>query len=464
MVDRARILRSTAFRLAVTYLAFFAATALLLLGGVYWTSTRFIDSQTRETINAEITGLAERYRQQGVTGLVQVIRDRSAGERDRKSLYLLTDDLYRPVAGNLLGWPESDPDAEGWLAFPVQNVTAHGLQTFEATGRMFDLPGGYRLLVGRSLQDAEEVKSVLRRAIGFGVGLTALLGLAGGALTARKLLQRVEAINRTMRRIMAGDISQRVAERGRGDEFDQLAAGFNAALDQIERLVDSIRTVTDNIAHDLRTPLHRLRSRIDVALLAESAETEDYRKALEETMADADRLLATFNALLTIAQAEAGARAHPLQPVDLVPLVRDVAELYEPLAEDKGLRFQLRTEGCETVLGDRHLLSQALANLLDNAVKYTPAGGTVRLSVEPGPQVVVADSGPGIPAEARTKVLERFVRLDATRSTPGNGLGLSLVDAVARLHGARLELADAGPGLLVRLSFKAAGAGPAPAA
>ncbi len=453
-MERARILRSTAFRLAVTYLAFFTATALLLLGVVYWTSTSFIESQIRETIDAEITGLAERYRERGVGGLIQVISQRSAVERDRKSLYLLTDELYRPIAGNMLGWPESQADAEGWLRFPVQHLTPSGLKLFEASGRSFHLPGGYNLLVGRSTEDAEQVKSVLRQSIAVGIGLTVLLGLFGGLLTGRKLLRRVEGVNRTMRGIMAGDIGQRVPRGRSGDEFDQLADGVNAALDQIEALLHSMRTVTDNVAHDLRTPLHRLRSRIDVALLGEP-DLEAYRRTLEETMADADRLLATFNALLTIAQAEAGARANQLQPLDLEPLVRDVVELYEPLAEDKELMLRLEDGGAGSVRGDRHLLSQALANLLDNAVKYTPAGGTVTVRIEPGPVLVVTDSGPGVPPEARERVLQPFVRLDATRSTPGNGLGLSLVGAVARLHGARLDLDDNRPGLVVRLVFPA---------
>lgn len=439
--------------MAVTYLAFFSATALLLLGGVYWTSTAFIDKQIHETINAEITGLADRYRQQGVGGLLQVISERSALERERKSLYLLTDALYRPITGNLLGWPEVTADSQGWLSFTVQTQTPAGVSVFEATGRVFRLPGDYNLLVGRSLRDAEQVKSALRQAIGFGTGLTVLLGLVGGVLTSRVLLDRVEAITRTMRGIMGGDIGRRVPSRGSGDEFDQLAQGINAALDQIERLLESMRTVTDNVAHDLRTPLQRLRSRIDVALLGE-ANVEDYRRALEQTMADADGLLATFNALLTIAQAEAGDRANRLAPLELLPLARDLVELYEPLAEEKGVRLLLApTSHAGKVLGDRHLLSQALANLVDNAVKYTPEGGAVTVTVDGGPCLAVADTGPGIPAEACDRVLEPFVRLDATRSTSGNGLGLSLVQAVARLHGAQLELADNDPGLVVRLRF-----------
>lgn len=452
MADPARLLRSAAFRLAVSYLSFFLITASAMLATVYWTATSFIDRQVGETIDAEITGLSDRYRQQGIKGLVQVISERSAAERDRKSLYLLTDDAYHPITGNLLGWPEDEPDAEGRMRFSVQHLGPNGLQVFQATGRVFALAGGYKLLVGRSLQEPERMKTALSHAIAIGLALTVLLGLAGGILTSRGFLQRIDAINRTMRRIMAGDISQRVVRRRDGDEFDQLAAGINAALDEIETLVGTLRTVTDNVAHDLRTPLHRLRSRIDVALLGEP-DQDAYRRTLEETMADADRLLATFNALLTIAQADGGARANQLQPLDLTALTRDMVELYEPLAEDKGLSLTVAAGKPVMVPGDRHLLSQALANLIDNAVKYTPAGGSVTVTISDPPALVVADNGPGIPAEDRARVLEPFTRLDATRSTPGNGLGLSLVAAVARLHGATLDLDDNAPGLAVRLRF-----------
>lgn len=452
MADRASILRSAAFRLAVGYLGFFLATASVLLVGVLWTAESLIDRQVGETIDTEITGLADRYRQQGLKGLIQIISERSAAERERKSLYLLTDDLYRPITGNLLGWPEAAPDAQGWLHFSVQHFGTSGLQVFEATGRQFDLEGGWRLLVGRSLEESERTKMMLRRAISLGLALTVLLGLAGGSVTARGFVLRIERINRTMKRIMAGDISQRVERRGGGEEFDRLAGGINAALDEIETLVGSLRTVTDNVAHDLRTPLQRLRSRIDIALLGEP-DLEAYRRTLEETLADADRLLATFNALLTIAQARGGAHANRMTTLDLAAVTRDMVELYEPLAEDKSLALSVDLPGEIAVTGDRHLLSQALANLIDNAVKYTPAGGRVAIRLAPGPVLTVADSGPGIPPEDRQRVLEPFARLDATRSTPGNGLGLSLVAAVARLHGAALDLSDNRPGLVVTLTF-----------
>ena len=312
------------------------------------------------------------------------------------------------------------------------------------------MSGGFRLLVGRDIENIQRTQSLIQKAIGWGIGLTLLLGLAGGFLMSRGMLSRIDAINRTTRRIMAGDLSQRISLKGSRDEFDVLAGNLNAMLDQIERLLSGMREVTDNIAHDLRTPLSRMRSRIEVALLADPDRAEA-RTLLEQTLCDADAMIQSFNALLSIARAEAGGERASFEPIDVSEVCQDLAELYGPLAEEKGLTF---TSACPPGLllhGNRHLLAQALANLLDNAIKYTPEGGRVTLNGFPGPVVTVADTGPGIPAEERERVLERFVRLDGDRSTPGNGLGLSLVSAVAKLHGATLRLEDNHPGLRISL-------------
>jgi signal transduction histidine kinase len=286
-------------------------------------------------------------------------------------------------------------------------------------------------------------------------------------MMSRGMLGRVDEINRTTRRIMAGDLGQRIALSGSRDEFDQLAANLNAMLDQIERLLQGMRQVTDNVAHDLRTPLNRLRARIEVALMGNPDRVES-RAVLEQTLVDAEAMIGTFNALLDIARAEAGSDRAAFEPVDLAKLSQDLAELYGPLAEDKDVAFERACPADARVRANQHLLAQAVANLLDNAIKYTPAGGWVRLSVENGPRgpaITVVDSGPGIPVDQRERALERFVRLDATRSTSGNGLGLSLVNAVAKLHGARLVLGDNRPGLSVRLEFDApAAAAPQPTA
>jgi signal transduction histidine kinase len=293
--------------------------------------------------------------------------------------------------------------------------------------------------------------------------LTLALGLGGGLLMTRNMLRRVEAVNRTSASIIQGDYAERVPLTGSGDEFDQLAANLNGMLDQIERLMLGMRQVTDNIAHDLRTPLSRLRARLEVTLL-ERPDVTRYGEALADTIAETDRLLGTFNALLNIAEAEAGVRRETMAVVDLAEIARSVADLYEPVAEERGLSLGLDLPSPSPVRGDRHLLSQAIANLVDNALKYTPSGSialTLRRIGEAGrgsDQIVleVADTGPGIPAERREQVFDRFVRLEHSRSTPGNGLGLSLVRAVARLHGGDVRLEDNHPGLKAIMILPAA--------
>ncbi len=448
-----RLLDTTTFRLALVYLGLFGASALALLGYLYVATAGFMDRQTTETIQAEITGLAEQYRMQGLPRLKQVIDQRSAAHPHRASIYLLTEPNGRRVAGNIDRWPDTQPGDAGWLTFPI-SVQPDGETSVNrrAMAQSFLLPGQYRLLVGREVEDRLMVQANIKRALSWGMGLTLLLGLAGGLLMSRGLLRRVDAINRTTLQIMEGNLSQRIALKGNRDEFDQLASNLNAMLDQIERLLESMRRVTDNIAHDLRTPLNRMRSRIEVALLSDS-EKEALRPVLEQTLDDAETMIGTFNALLAIARAEAGSERAELENVSLNKLIEDITDFYQPLAEERDQVIRVDNHREDTVRANRHLLSQALANLLDNAIKYTPSGGEIDVVLQQGPMIRIADSGPGIPAEQHNRVLERFVRLDETRSTPGNGLGLSLVNAVAALHGARLTLADNQPGLAVTLDF-----------
>lgn len=448
-----RLLDTTTFRLALIYLGLFGTSSLALLGYLYVATAGFMDRQTTETIQAEIAGLAEQYRTQGLPRLKQVIELRSAAHPHRASIYLLTEPNGRWVAGNIDRWPDTQPGDDGWLTFPV-SVQPDGETSVNrrAMAQSFRLAGRYRLLVGREVEDRLQVQAKIKRALSWGVGLTLLLGLAGGLLMSRGLLRRVDTINRTTEQIMEGDLSQRIALKGARDEFDQLASNLNAMLDQIERLLDSMRRVTDNIAHDLRTPLNRMRSRIEVALLGDP-DNETLRPILEQTLDDAETTIGTFNALLAIARAEAGSERAEFEDVSLAKLIGDIADFYQPLAEEKKQTLRIENDMDVHVRANRHLLSQALANLLDNAIKYTPEGGKIDLVLKQGPVITIADTGPGIPIDDREDVLERFVRLDKTRSTPGNGLGLSLVNAVAALHGARLTLGDNEPGLLVRLDF-----------
>jgi signal transduction histidine kinase len=449
-----RLVRTHAFRLAALYFLVFAASVLGVLFFVYWTSANFVERQTEATLDAEITGLAEQYAQRGLSGLVQIVAARSAGDRGDAMLYLVTDADGRPLAGNITGWPLGVPARSGWLSFTVE-AKAHGHVVAEpARGSLIIIPGGYRLLVGRDISDAAAFRDRVKLTLMWS-GLVALgVGLLGGAAMSRNLLRRVELVNRTSERVMAGNLADRVPLDGTGDEFDLLAANLNRMLDQIERLMTAMREVTDDVAHDLKTPLSRLRARLELALIGSDdagAQGEAIRAAIDE----ADRMLATFNALLRIAEAEAGGGQDKSEVLDLGETARSAAEFYEPVAEEKGFALKLAIEPEVSIRGNRHLLSQALANLLDNALKYADGGELLVRVFRSGGRAVleVADRGPGIPEADREAVFDRFVRLEPSRSTPGNGLGLSLVRAVAHRHHGTATLADNRPGLRVRLEF-----------
>ncbi len=444
-----RYLRTNAVRLAALYFALFATSVTALLVFIYLSTADFAQRQTEATLDAESRGLAEQYDERGLAGLIEIIGDRSVTrESTERTLYLITDPLLHRLAGNLDQWPSATPIRPGWIEFPVEEKSGSVAEKHRALASVFVLPGGYRLLVGRDLRDAAAFRARILDTLSWAALLTLALGVIGGVLMTGHMLRRIEAVNRTSTRIIHGDLSQRVPVSGSGDEFDQLAANLNAMLDQIERLMLAMRQVTDNIAHDLRTPLSRLRARLEVTLL-EKPDAQRYGDALRDTIAEADRLLGTFNALLSIAEAEAGSRREAWVVVDLAEIARTVVELYEPVADESGLRLALETDERVPVRGDRHLLSQAIANLLDNALKYTPAGMVAlrAFAQADGARVEVADTGPGIPPDRREAVFDRFVRLEGSRSTPGNGLGLSLVRAVARLHGGTCWLEDNEPGL-----------------
>lgn len=449
-----RLVHTHAFRLAALYFLVFAASVLGVLLFVYWASADFVERQTEATLEAEITGLAEQYAQRGLSGLIQIVAARSAGDRGDAMIYLVTDPDGWPLAGNIAAWPAGAPTQSTALSFALERTVNGRLELRPARGRLFIIPGGYRLLVGRDISDAAAFRSQVRSTL-LWAGLVALaVGLIGGTVMGRNLLRRVEQVNRTSERVMAGNLSDRVPLQGTSDEFDQLAANLNRMLDQIERLMTAMREVTDDVAHDLRTPLSRLRTRLERALADASAGSRQ-REAIGAAIDEADRLLATFNALLSIAELESGARRDPAEPLDLSEITRSAAELYEPVAEEKGFNLTVETQPDVKIRGDRHLLSQAIANLLDNALKYA-GGGTIRIRVfdcEGRAVLEVADCGQGIPEADRDAVFDRFVRLEPSRSTPGNGLGLSLVRAIARRHGGSVALEDNQPGLRVRLEF-----------
>ncbi|NQV57089.1 MAG: HAMP domain-containing protein, partial [Rhodospirillales bacterium] len=320
-----RLIKTTTFRLAFIYMAIFGLSMFALLGFIYWTTAGISTGQTDDTIHAEITGLAEQYRARGLSGLVLIVRERSANQR--QSLYLLTNPAGGAVAGNLTRWPDAMPSEGGWLEFPYQRPIGGIIESHRARARPLSLAGGFQLLVGRDVEERLLVEHVMRTALTWAVVLTIGLGLLGGVLTSRNLLRRIETINNTSREIMGGELGRRVPIAGSGDELDRLAENLNDMLDQIERLVTGMRQVTDNIAHDLRSPLNRLRSRLEVTLMGDG-DISEYRQALELTIDEAGLLMETFNALLNIAQAEAGWPEEQLSEFDLSGLVADMGELY----------------------------------------------------------------------------------------------------------------------------------------
>ncbi|MFP5258879.1 MAG: sensor histidine kinase [Acidobacteriota bacterium] len=450
-----KLLRSSTLRLSILHMAAFGLSVLVLLWFIYSSTAGFMERQTDETINAEIQGLAEQYGQLGLTGLIRVIKSRVAKDKSGSSVYLLTDWKFNPLAGNLPDWPKFKDTGSGWFDATLEDTESQ--EPHRVRMRYFLLPGNFHLVVGRDVSERLKVERLIMDALFWGLLLTVVLGGAGGVLTSRWMLKRIDVITKASREIMNGDLTRRIPTRGAGDEFDRLAENLNAMLDQIGRLMEGVKQVSNNIAHDLRGPLNRIRSGLEMSL-ARSLTPEASREVLEQTITEIDGLLQTFNALLTIAQAESGARRQDFTDIDLTSLAADAGELYEPVAEEAGLTFKLDLTPGLTVPGNRHLLSQALSNLLDNAVKYTPAGGAISLLLKNTPagvELTVADTGPGIPVEHRDVVLERFTRLESSRNTPGSGLGLSLVAAAAKLHQAELTLSENAPGLRITLTFPA---------
>lgn len=451
-----KLLSTTTFRLALVYLALFLASASALLAYLYWNTAGFLARQTETTILAETSALVSQYDEGGRAALVHGVITKA---RDpRQNLYLLEDQNGEALGGNLTSWPLMASDTDGWLSFVYPRRTVEGeVEIHEAVAVMTRLPEGMSLLVGQDIEERRQLEAQITNALGWAVGAMIVLGILGGAIISRNLVSRIDDINRTAKDIMGGELSRRIPVTGAGDEIDQLAENLNDMLDQIERLMLGMRQVTDNIAHDLRSPLNRLRNRLEVTLM-KPATQEEYAQALEKSIHEADELLGTFNALLLIARAEAGAARDGMDWVDLSALAQDAAELYEPVAEEAGLRLDLAIEPGIRYHGHRELLAQAIANLLDNAIKHAAhpgdrGEGVIRLSVQSrgsrGAEVSVSDHGPGIAPEDRERVLSRFVRLEQSRNTPGSGLGLSLVSAVTRLHGGALRLEDNEPGLRV---------------
>ncbi len=456
-----KLLRTSTFKLVAVYLLLFAISSGAVLAYIYWNTAGLLERQTDDTIRAEITGLAEQYGQGGLRRLLATINARSRDAGD--SIYLLADFVGRKVGGNLSAPPENLPAGEGWVEFPYRPAGGESKDLHDARAYLFRLPGGFLLLVGRDVHDRRLFAGLIRQSFYWAIGPMLVLGLVGGFLISRNFLGRVDAISETTRTIMRGDLSGRMRVTGTGDELDRLATSLNEMLDQIERLMTAMREVTDNVAHDLKTPLTRMRARLEEVLRDADAPAESQREALLRTIGEADALLKTFDALLSIARTEAGEARTTMTEVDLGALLEDICELYDPILEDAGGRLSRDLRSVPWVRGDRQLLSQAVSNLLDNAVRHgADADGVVTVTVSAEREddlvrVSVSDRGPGIAEGDRARAMERYVRLDTSRSSPGSGLGLSLVRGIARLHGGDLVLEDSSPGLRAVLSLPVMG-------
>jgi len=448
------IFRPQAFRIVRVYVLLFAISVTALLFFTYWNTRRTLDAQTDQIIEAEITGLNEEYQHFGLQGLAETVRARTLHQG--QSLYMLSDSAHHMIAGNLDSWPQISGSPGDMVEFDYERPVDGKLESRRARGRVYAVPGDVLLLVAQDVHDRYLTERMFTTTLPWTVILILILGTAGGALIGRNMLNRLDTINRTSGEIIAGDLSRRVPLTGSGDEFDVLSENLNRMLDRIERLMKGLREVTDSVAHDLRTALNRLRNRLEESaarLSAEGAQASEIERAIAET----DQLIATFNALLLIAETDAGTTRAAMSALVLGEVAADVVELYEPLADEKKVTLSLLPGPPVVIEGNRSLIAQALANLVDNAIKYTPSGGRIRIRAaiaDDGVELSVADSGPGIPEADRPRVTERFVRLEASRNSPGTGLGLSLVAAVAHFHNAELVLDDNAPtGLKAVLRF-----------
>lgn len=454
MTSLGRLIRTTAFKLIAVYLIVFAVFAGSVIAYLGWHTQRLVTRQAIEAIENDSRFMTAQFERGGISRLVQVVNRRARAPD--AGLLLLTSFSGEPLAGNVLNLPLNFLDKQGWQEIDYLRSEEAVRPPSRALVNVVFLPGEFRLLVGRDIVEREELRQIIIRPAVWGLVLLVVLGVAGGLFVTRRVLKRIDQMTATSETIMAGNLSGRLAVAGTGDEYDRLALSLNAMLDRIEALMAGLKEVSDNIAHDLKTPLTRLRNRAEDALRTAKAEDE-WRAATEQTIDESDGLIRTFDALLMIARAEAGQARAGMTTFDLAESVSNVAELYEPVADEQGLDLKVEAQAPLNVQGLRELFSQALSNLIDNAIKYSTPDmvgerRTVRLTVTregDKARLVVADQGPGIPEADRARVVERFVRLDSSRTLPGSGLGLSLVAAVVQLHGGTMSLEDNTPGLRI---------------
>jgi signal transduction histidine kinase len=454
------MMKMTAVRLSALYLLLFTVCALVLVFYMTSLSVRLLTTQTEAAVNEEIESIGQAYERGGIAGLVRSIDRR--GRQPGAYLYLVADPAGRIVAGNVQSIEIGVLQTDGWIERPI-NYERYGEggndpQMHTAIARVVVMPNGIRVMVGRDLGEPEQVRLVVRRALMAALGIMGVGAFLIWFFVGRRALQRIDEVSAASQRIMGGDLGGRLPVSGSGDEFDRLADNLNGMLARIQELNEGVRHVSDNIAHDLKTPLTRMHNRAESAL-ANAKTTKAWRAAMEGMISDSDQLIRTFNAILMISRLESGYSTETMELMPLSTIAEDVFELYEPSAEEAGVKFTLGTIDPTPVKANRELVGQTISNLVDNAIKYANASENpveVTLSVEKEDdkvKVIVADNGPGIPQDQVDRATERFVRLEESRSQPGSGLGLSLAKAVMKLHGGTLELTDNAPGLRAVLVF-----------
>lgn len=459
------LLRTTAFRLSVLYLLLFLLSAMALFFYMTNLSVNFLTAQTQKALLDEVTNITGAYERGGIPTLVRSIDRRS--RQPGAFLYLITDSTGRILAGNVESLEPGVLDNSGMSERPFSYMRygeQNNARKHKAIAIVLAMPNGMRVLVGRDLGEPELFRDIMRRALVLALGIMAAGAFLIWYFVGRRALLRLKQLSTSSQRIMAGDLGERLPVSGSGDEFDRLSLNLNAMLGRIEELNDGLKHVSDNIAHDLKTPLTRLRNKAE-ATLSGVGESAEYRAALEDIIAESDQLIRTFNAILMISRLEAGYSSETMEILPVQPVLQDVCELYEPVAEDAGLRLITEMDEDISLRINRELLGQTISNLIDNAIKYAQpdennsGNGTlpaITIAMKrAGNQVLisVADQGTGIPEDMREQATERFVRLEESRTRPGSGLGLSLVKAVMKLHGGSLKLEDNQPGLRVVLAF-----------
>ena len=454
------IWRSTTFRLGLWVMALFSVSFLILGGFVYWQTLSFMEQELRSSIDLELSQSQEYFAVAGAEEFIMEIEEETA--RDPTGIYIFLDENCQPLAGGFERLDENESvqelcqqasETNGWLEFELSIPFGFRAEIPEwdddVYARLVPFSDKYQLIYGRMGGNLDSARQVMESVLRWGLGVMIGLAILGSFLVSGRVAKRLEQINRISQEIRHGDLSRRMPQSRSKDEFDRLAGNLNDMLDQIQTLMEGVRSVSDAIAHDLRTPLTRLRGRLEQL---RDVEGSDISASIDESIEEADRMLGTFSALLRIAQIEAGGRRVDFHAVDLGEIGRDLIDLYEPLAAEKKITLGLNADDLTKTRGDRDLLFQAISNLVDNAIKYTPEGGSIQVDLREGPagqKIVITDSGPGIPEQERDRVFQRFYRLESHRGAEGNGLGLSLVAAVAKMHQTEILLEDNNPGLRV---------------